>query len=390
MRRARKGRWIGFPSVAALVVCVLACAGCGPTGPTWQTLDSSQSDTIVSLAQDPSQTKILYAGANNGNVYRTRTDGISTPISGDGLPSSATTYTLLPDPHAPGVVYAGTTSGLYVTADDGNHWSHRGTGLPTNDVVTSLAFGTSGALLAGTLQHGAYASADQGHTWNSASADLPPGADINTLFHNPATGTIFAGLDGGGLYATADNGATWTQRASGLPAQSHVYVLAATPSKGVNPSGPTLYAGTGAGLYASGDGGQTWTRQGISLGLPTGSVRALAASPMTPGTLYAGIGSTVYGTADGGAHWAPLAAPLSHSVSSLVVAIPPGGKPVIFAGAGQLDRFPAIGGGGNALVGTILTWGFVILLFGLGFYVIRRARIQMEETTRSMRRRLQK
>ncbi|MGH2514202.1 MAG: WD40/YVTN/BNR-like repeat-containing protein [Ktedonobacterales bacterium] len=387
---ARGGRKAGFPQLAlvALVVVVLVMAGCGPTGPYWETLDSSQSDTIMSLAQDTSQTKILYAGANHGAVYRTRTDGVSSPINGSGLPSSAVVNALLPDPHRPGIVYAATTSGLYVTTDDGNSWNPLGTGLPNNDVLTALAFGANGTLLAGTLAHGVYASADQGHTWTSASAGLPASASVNILFSDSTTQTVFAGLDGDGLYASADNGQTWTQRTSGLPANAHVYALAETPSKGINPSGPTLYVGAGTGLYASADDGRTWTQSNVRQGLPSGSVRALAADLQTPGVLYAGIGSTVYTTTDGGTHWSELASGLSHQVTSLVVAIPPGGKAVVFAGAGQLQRFPAIGASNNPIVGTIFTWGFILLLAGLGFYVIRRARLQREDSARRMRSRI--
>lgn len=383
-------RFISGGVVGALVVA-LTLAGCGPTGPYWQTLDTSQNDTIVSLAQDPSQTKILYAGANHGVIYRERTNGVSTPVNGDGLPPSAQTNALLPDPHTPGVVYAATTSGLFVTADDGNNWGPRGSGLPRDDVLTAIAFGASGAggtLLVGTSQHGVYISGDQGHTWSHVDAGLPSGAAINTLFHDSTAQAVFAGLDGGGMYASTDGGQTWAHRTADLAPNSTVYAFAETPSKGINPSGPTLYAGTSHGLYASADSGQTWTQRGITSGLPSGTVQALAASPQSAGVLYAGLGSTVYSTSDGGAHWAILAPGLSHTVTSLVVAIPPDGKPVIYAGAGQLQRFPAIGGSGNALLNTIIAWVFIILLFGVGLYVIFRARRQMNESARHMRDRL--
>jgi len=390
-RRTQRSGWAEFPGrvLVTLVVCVLMLAGCGPTGPYWEALASSQGDTIVSLAQDPSQTKILYAGANHGVIYRTRTDGISTPVGGEGLPASAQTNALLPDPHAPGVVYAATTSGLYVTTDDGNHWSQRGTGLPRDDVLTALIFGASdSALLAGTFHRGVYTSADQGHTWTHIDSGLPGGADINTLFHDPASQVEFAGLDGGGLYVSVDGGQTWAQRTGGLASNAHVYVFAETPARGTNPGGPALYIGTAAGLYASANDGTTWTQRGAGQGLPSGSVRALAADPKTPGVLYAAIGSVVYGTTDGGAHWTTLAPGLSQPVTSLVVAITPSGKPVIFAGAGQLQRFPAIGGTTNTLLGNIIAWGFIILVFGLGFFVIYRTRIKLDATTRNMRRRL--
>lgn len=391
MRRSWGGWRARFPRLAlvALVVAALVVvAGCGPTGPYWETLDTGQSDTILSIAQDPSQTKILYAGANHGAVYRTRTDGISSPINGTGLPSSAATRALLPDPSRPGIVYAATTSGLYVTADDGNTWKPLGTGLPKNDVLTALAFGATGLLLAGTLAHGVFASADQGSTWTPSNAGLPAGAAINTLYADAAARTMFVGLDGGGLYASADNGQTWTLRTGGLSANAHIYALAATPSKGTSATGPALYAGTDTGVYESTDDGHTWTQLTGRQGEIAGSVRALAADRTTPGTLYAGLGSTVYITTDGGARWTKLASGLSHQVTSLVVAIPPGGKAVIFAGAGQLQRFPAIGGTNSPIISTIFTWAFILLLAGFGFYVIRRARLQMEESARRMRGRI--
>lgn len=373
--------------VVALVVCVLMLAGCSSTSPSWEALDTPQSDTIVSIAQDPTQTKLLYAGSDHGVVYLARTDVLTTPIGGAGLPSSAQVNALLPAPHTAGLVYAATTNGFFVTTDASGHWSRRGTGLPAGDALTALAYGTNGTILVGTLQHGVYTSANQGSTWTYAGTGLPSGADIYTLFHDPASQAIFAGLDGGGIYASDDGGQTWTQRIAGLAPNAHVYAFTKTPSKGINPTGPTLYAGTNAGLYASTDGGKMWTRSGVGQGLPSGSVRALAADPSTPGLLYAGMGSTVYRTTDGGRHWAILAPGLSRTVTSVVAAILPDGKPVVFAGAGQLQRFPAVGGATNTLLSNIITWGIAIVLLGVAFYVLRRGHSRLNTSLPNVHRR---
>lgn len=360
--------------VPAFVACIFLMAGCGPTGPQWQTLATEQSNTIISLAQDPTQPKIMYAGANHGIVYRARTDVDGTPIGGKGIAGSAQTNAVLPDPHTAGLVYAATTNGFYVTTDFGDQWSARGAGLPANDVLTSLIFGSGGVLFVGTAQHGVYESADQGRTWHQASAGMTAGANIYTLFRDPATQTLFAGLDGGGLYASTDNGENWAQRTGGLSATAHVYALAETPSKGLNATGPTLYAGTDAGLYASIDGGQTWTRHGAGAGLPSGGVVALAADPKRPGALWAGIGSNVFGTTDGGRHWSVIAQGITHTVTSLLAVVQPNGTTAVFTAAGQLQRYPAAPGGVSSLFGDILTWSFVIILFLLGFFVLRRTR----------------
>lgn len=383
-----KSRRIGHPRLGvpagcqgvaalALVVCVLLFAGCGPTSPHWQALNTSQDNTITSLAQDPTQPKIMYAGASHGIVYRSRTDVDGTPLGGSGIPASDQVDAVLPDPHTAGLVYAATTDGFYVTTDFGDHWNKRGTGFPADTTLTSLIFASdSGLLFVGALQHGVYSSADRGQTWHQISTGLPPAADVYTLFHDPTTQTLFAGLDGGGLYASADNGQTWAQRTSGISTKAHVYVLVATSGKGNTPSSPALYAGTDSGLYTSADGGQTWVPQRAGTGLPSGSVQALAADPKTPGTLYAGVGTNVYGSTDGGQHWSAIALGLSHTVTALLVVVQPNGKTAVFAGSGQLQRFPAAAGSSNPAFGTIVSWIFIIILFGVGYLMLRRARMQ--------------
>lgn len=374
----RGGKLAGLQGLAALafVVCLFVLAGCGATSSSWQTLGTSQSNTITSLAQDPTQPKIMYAGAMRGVVYRSRTDIEGMPLGGSGISGSAQVTALLPGLHTAGLVYATTTSGFYVTTDFGDHWSRRGTGLPANEALTSLAFANDGSLRAGTLQHGVYESADQGQTWSQLSAGLPADASIYTLFRDPATRTLFAGLDGGGLYISSDDGQSWTQQTSGIPAQARVYVLTMTSGKGLNPSGPTLYAGADSGLYASIDGGHTWTRQGVGMGLPSGSVRALAADPKAPGTFYAGIATNVYGSTDGGLHWSIVAPGLSRTVTSLLVVVQPDGKTAVFAGAGQLQRFPAAPGGSNPLFSAIFDGIFFLILIGMAYLMLRRWRGQ--------------
>lgn len=369
----RRGMLAGSHHVAALafVACLLMLTGCGSAGPTWQALGTSQSNTILSLTQDPTQPKIMYAGATHGIIYRSRTDINGTPLGGSGLPGSDQANAVLPDPHTAGLVYAATTSGLYVSTDFGDHWTRRGAGLPANEALTSLAFAGDGTLRAGTVQHGVYASADRGQTWHQLSTGLPPGSDVYTLFLDPTTRTLFAGLDGDGLYASGDNGQSWSQQSSGMPASAHVYALAMTPSRGLSSSGPTLYSGADSGLYASVDGGHTWTRQDIGIGLPSGAVRALAADPTAPGILYAGIATNVYGSTDGGRRWSVVAPGLSQAVTSLLVVVQPNGKTAVFAGSGQLQRFPAAPGG-NSAFSSIVNWLFIAMLIGLGYLTLRR------------------
>lgn len=381
-----RNRWlrrapVALPAtvLAVLLTLVLLLAGCGVGGQTgWQALGPSNSDTIIlSLAADPFQSKLIYAGGSTGTVYRARGDTTGAPISNStGIPKNTSVGALLPNPRKAGTVYAGTSSGIYVTKDYGDHWSALGSGLPQDDTVDALTYGADPTtLFAGTAQHGVYVSHDLGQTWQATNAGLPSASDIYVLLWDPISQTLFAGVDGVGLFASPDGGQTWAARTAGLPDKVEVFALAELPSHSLNPSGPTLFLGGAQGLFASTDGGQTWTP--ASHGLPPGRVLSLATDPNIPGWIYAGTDTTVYRSPDGGKNWSLVAPGLSHQVSSIVAITNPSTHYVVFAGAGQLMRFPPAPGGSSGIFNTLVTWGFVVVLFLLGYYVLRRTRRQV-------------
>src|SRR5262245_2860893 len=80
------------------------------------------------------------------------------------------------------------------------------------DVRSTLT--TPGRIFAGTSS-GVFASTDNGVTWNPVNSGLPDTATVNAL--TASGGRILAGTTLG-MYATTDNGATWTAVTSGLPA----------------------------------------------------------------------------------------------------------------------------------------------------------------------------
>lgn len=380
--RCRQGvaRWqrsrFGLPVVIVGLVLLLAgCAAGGPTG--WQQLGPSNSDSVIlSLAADPFQHELVYAGSSSGTVYRARGDTTGAPITNSvGIPKNTAVSALLPDPGKAGTIFAGTSDGVYVTADYGDLWHAVGTGLPPNDTVDALTFGASSAIFAGTAQHGVYLSSDRGQTWQPMNGGLPAGSDVYVLLWDSASQTLFAGIDGVGLFASTNGGQAWTARTAGLPDKVEVFALAELPSHSFNPSGATLFLGSAQGVYASTDSGQRWSAAGH--GIPAGRVLSLATDPNIRGWIYAGTDRTVYRSPDGGKNWSVVAPGLAHPVASIVAIANPATHYVVFAGAGQLVRFPPAEGGGSTLFGNIISWGFIIVLFLLGYYVIRRARRQV-------------
>lgn len=330
------------PMALLWVTLLLALVGCGGPTSAWLTLPPlGAPDTIIlSLAPDPARAGWLYAGSSQGDLYHVAATAERLPAPLSKLPTTGAIDTLLPEPANPNVLFATGTAGVFLSLDRGAHWLRRDNGLPPSDSALSLAWASDGrTLLAGTGAHGVFRSNDEGATWTAASVGLPEGADVYTLYRAPGSTIIFASVLEVGLYASLDNGAHWAVWPAVLDAQEIFAVLAQASSSSQNAT-PALYAGTSRGLFVSRDGGQIWTQNGYGHGLPAGRVISLAADIETPGALFAGTDQQVYRSSDGGVNWAALGPGIAHQVAALLVLHGAGDQLVVFAGAGNLYRFP--------------------------------------------------
>src|SRR5579859_3309251 len=119
-RVSRKG-WLA-PALAIVPLLALLLAGCGTQAGDWR-LVSPAGVHIFSMAADPNISALVYAGADNGSVYRARADQTGSAAPGAGIPENAVVASLLPDPKVPGRVFAGTTAGFYRSEHYGDQWS---------------------------------------------------------------------------------------------------------------------------------------------------------------------------------------------------------------------------------------------------------------------------
>jgi hypothetical protein len=85
--------------------------------------------------------RVAYAAADrhqledfNPHFYRTRDAGKSWTEINSGLPAGGYAQTIKEDPMRPGLLFAGTERGVYVSFDDGDHWQSLQLNLP----VTSM------------------------------------------------------------------------------------------------------------------------------------------------------------------------------------------------------------------------------------------------------------
>ena len=182
-------------------------------GTTWQRLSTGpqQKQRIQSLAVDPRQPRILYAGTNRA-VYKS-VDGGST-WKPTALSSVGFVWSLKMHPGL-GDVYAGTDRGLFRSHDGGATWVRYSQGLEGAHVF-ALAFSPSSAqtVYAAVVDFcergGVFKSVDAGSSWSFSgrgiSALLVESAVVDPT--NPNVLWVIASQVG---FRSADRGRTWAR-----------------------------------------------------------------------------------------------------------------------------------------------------------------------------------
>lgn len=360
--------------VAALApLLALLLAGCGALAGAWRLLTPPDSH-VISLASDPHIPTLIYAGSDDGAVYRARADQPGLAAPGAGIPATAAVAALSPDPKIAGRVLAGTTAGLYKSDHYGDNWSAYGQGLPTNFATVALATAPDDSvLLAGTDSHGIYRSADNGATWAVASAGLPSDATVTALTWDATDHLWWAGLTGGAshsIYQSADGGQTWQASDQLIKTGVDINGLATVQSPGSGDA-DSVFAATSAGVYIS-TGGGNWAKAHGAL--PATAALAVTALPDKPGAVIVSLGASVYASTDGGATWSIVAKGLTHPVAALGVTHDKKGAPVYFAASGQLARYPSGANATSDSTSYLLVTLIAALLVGGGYLIMRRGR----------------
>lgn len=186
-------------------------------GRTWQERTNGMSEVnfVVCLAIDPARPYILYAGTTGG-VYRTRNaterwEKVTTGmVAFDAKMASMAigVNVLVIDPVNPDVVYAGTTQGLYRSANQGDQWALVQS-LGDKYISGMQIDPTNPKILYVATSQGVHKSVDGGQAWQLKSTGLDA-TSIRTIQISPLDPlTLYVGTNGGGLYRTSDGGETW-------------------------------------------------------------------------------------------------------------------------------------------------------------------------------------
>jgi len=320
--------------VVHLSVCLIAGTAASADSQTWVHF-GLPGKTVNSIAVDPSNSDVLFAGAEEG-LYRTTNSGASWDTLEPGLMRGIKAVSIAA--FDPQVVYAvhglgDSDDGVYRSTDGGTNWNR------IYGLVCGTSFGTcTPSLYAGALDDssggGVHLSTDGGATWDTINQGLT-NLDVLSLgfsrcfddsldvdlagtrggifrrsgppwtswvYVGPAVNAHISDFGGGevlidlyaawgngswsdGVYKSTDMGERWIVK--------YYYIYTHTVT--VNPlNALCVYAGAlGGGVFRSTDAGESWNE--MNQGLTDLHVKELAFSPTDTTWLYAGTeGSGIF------------------------------------------------------------------------------------------------
>jgi photosystem II stability/assembly factor-like uncharacterized protein len=310
----------------------------------------------------------LYVATNGLSVWSSRDLGetISRMPSSTGMYSGSQVWSLAVHPTVPGVLLAGTDSGVYRLDQAAQRWTHLPS--PMDDMlVTALAFSPDDPhiILAGTQPSGLFRSDDAGETWTAIETGMKPfvasgffqGEDPNAqskkapgrvkhwtrvtqiAFDTRDPNLLWAGVEIDGAWRSADTGKTWTRTSEGLE-HDDVHGLAV-----MHNGGRLLFATTAGGLHLSRDDGSTWAVKPIDS--PWQYVRSVVPKTDGSGTIFLTNGNGPPGSEgrlflshDFGETWKQAVLPGRVESSAYFLAAHPADPDLLFLAAtlGQLYR----------------------------------------------------
>ena len=273
-------------------------------GATWSEVQSLHGQSIRSVAQAPSDPKILFAGTLEG-VFRSSDSGATWAlISPAGSREIHEVESLAVDPRNPEIVYAGTWHLPWKTSDGGQHWTNIKNGvIDDSDVFSIIIDPAKPATVYASACSGIYKSLNGGQLFRKIQGIPSTARRTRVLMQDPAhPETVYAGTTEG-LYKTLDGGKTFKAMTGPEVIVNDVFV---DPSN----SEHVLLATDRGGVLVSQDGGKSFTES--NRGFSARKVEALLIDAKDPARMIAGVVNDksfggAFLTTDSGAHWQHIA-----------------------------------------------------------------------------------
>gem|GEM_PF-2107510 len=316
-------------------------------GGKWEVaMTGIEGQLILSVEMDPSDARILYAGAASGQIFKSLDAGDRWTSVAAGL-ADGSYFEITVSPLDPDLVFASNLSAdqatgrLFRTTNGGTVWTEvvsapalfagvdfslsapgtawiaTSTGLLktedsggtfTGPFLTQTAFQDvaidpldAQVVYAGSRGNLVLKSSDGGQNWAAAGTGLPR-ATVARLVITPQA--LYAGLAGSGVFRSHDGGQSWTGGLGGMLAADVLAISAGS-------DGSLLASTTGGAMFRAPNGGALWAES--RTGLSTFQVTSMRRDPATAGAVYAGTinplgsgdGSLLF-SGDGGRSWRTL------------------------------------------------------------------------------------
>ena len=248
----------------------------------------------TALAIDPANSQKITAGSVDG-LYISEDGGKNWEKAGGSLEGlSLFVLSLAIDPSNPDVIYAGTfNDALLKSSDGGTTWGKVMTwekveGEPGRDSVTSVAVNPfdSNVVYVGTAD-AVFKTNDGCSTWNKIEPEVKIAESIAIDQVYPEV--IYMGTSSG-LYKSNDGGESWMGIGQDVFGGKQVREVAVAPS-----DSSAVYVATAGGVYGSADKGITW--QDLSKGTGLKGAMALAFDPLDSSVIWVATAGGLYKTA---------------------------------------------------------------------------------------------
>lgn len=167
---------------------------------------------ITTVAEGSTRQK-LWAGTDDGRIWRTDNGGKTWEEKTKGLPFNKHVAKIVAYPFNDNTVYVvlngrrddDDTPYIFVSYDYGNTWQKISYNLPASPVNVLLIDPDRGHFYCGT-DMGVYRMKANGKIWESISGNLPVAVSVNDMFLHPKGKKLVIGTYGRGVYALDDMG----------------------------------------------------------------------------------------------------------------------------------------------------------------------------------------
>ncbi len=294
----------GLFAVMYCFAAVLAgCAGSQKTVVQWEDSGGPVACDVTAMLADEFAPGMVYAGLSTGAVYRSADRGQTWTRAGT-VPRGGSINALAQDPEKAGRLFAATGGGGFLSEDRGASWKDLQIGGTNGVSILSLAIDPwkPAILLAGTRGRGIFRSTDGGVSWtpvvsaSDATFSFVDVYDIDIDLQKPDV--LYAAISGLGVAHSTDGGISWTR----LPPDASPTASAITHVLVRRTAGNELLYGTAAGaIFRSSDHGATWNQ--VRRGLDVDRIFSLESFRKGSETVYAGTMTGVIRSTDFGTTW---------------------------------------------------------------------------------------